>query len=88
VVEAAIPTEAQLTPSFCVKYTNELLIGDRITTDFLGVLGINIVCLATVWGRFNTLDTRLYIGPSVDLSPPGCHYNWGELASLKASLTF
>jgi hypothetical protein len=35
-VEAAIPTEAQLTPGFCVKYTNELLSGGRITTDFLG----------------------------------------------------
>jgi hypothetical protein len=42
-VEGAIPTEAQLTPGFCVKYTNDLLSRDRITR-FLGVPGINIFC--------------------------------------------
>ena len=35
IVEPAITIEVQLTLGFCVTYTNELLSGDRITTDFL-----------------------------------------------------
>jgi len=37
--------------------------------------------IVTVWGRFNALDWRKVIPWSSRrfMSPPGCHYIWGEL---------
>ena len=47
------------------------------------------VATVTVCGRFNALEIRLYIGPHIDLRvPQGVIKIGGELASLKARLTF
>ena len=46
--------------------------------------------IVTVWGRLNVRRKFIHWSSRrfTSMSPPGCHYNGGELASLKASLTF
>ena len=54
--------------------------GDKFVHAYVG---------CNCWGKFDSLDERLYVGPHVDLRVlQGVTITGGELVVLKASLTF